>query len=305
MNYTEYEAFLNTLQHGSLTRAGEALGYTQSGISHLIYGLEQGCGVPLLYRDRSGVSLTSEGKVLLPYFEAICAQQHELEQIIEELKEGRSGLIRIATHTSVAGQWLPSIFQAFQKLYPKTSFELHEVTTSQEVRNLVRKKAVDCGIFTNSVLDEKQHLLHVEQLVAVLPPNHELAKAPYFPMDALDHYPYILLEEAVTDGDTYTACVKQIFYNQNKTPKVSLVVRNEYTALAMIDANQGYCILPNMTKDRTRHELCYLPLEKPFYRYTSLEVADGREERKLIQLFIQLTQKWVSQHYEERQANDL
>ena len=289
MNYADYEAFLNTLQYGSLTRAGEALGYTQSGISHLLIGLEQSFGVPLLYRDRSGVSLTSEGKVLLPYLESICAQQHELEQMLEELREGRSGLIRIAAHTSIAGQWLPSIFQAFQKQYPKTAFELHEVTTSQEVLELVRKKTVDCGFYTSSVLDQKQYLLHIEQLVAVLPTDHELANTPYFPMDALDIYPYIRLEE--------TACVEQIFTSQKKSPKVNFLVRNEYTALAMIAAKQGFCILPNMTKDRTRHELCYLPLEKPFYRYTNLAVADGREERRLIQQFVKLTQEWVKQHY--------
>ncbi len=297
MNCADYEAFLNTLQYGSLTRAGEALGYTQSGISHLLIGLEQSFGVPLLYRDRSGVSLTSEGKVLLPYLESICAQQHELEQMLVELREGRSGLIRIAAHTSIAGQWLPSIFQTFQKQYPKTSFELHEVTTSQEVLELVKKKTVDCGFYTSSVLDQKQHLLHIEQLVAVLPTDHELAKAPYFPMDALDIYPYIRLEETITSGDTYTSCVEQIFTSQNKVPKVNLLVRNEYTALAMIAAKQGFCILPNMTKDRTRHELCYLPLEKPFHRYINLAVADGREERRLIQQFVKLTQKWVKQHY--------
>ncbi len=297
MNYADYEAFLNTLQYGSLTRAGEALGYTQSGISHLLIGLEQSFGVPLLYRDRSGVSLTSEGKVLLPYLESICAQQHELEQMLEELREGRSGLIRIAAHTSIAGQWLPSIFQAFQKQYPKTAFELHEVTTSQEVLELVRKKTVDCGFYTSSVLDQKQYLLHIEQLVAVLPTDHELANTPYFPMDALDIYPYIRLEETTTSGDTYTACVEQIFTSQKKSPKVNFLVRNEYTALAMIAAKQGFCILPNMTKDRTRHELCYLPLEKPFYRYTNLAVADGREERRLIQQFVKLTQEWVKQHY--------
>ncbi len=302
MNYIDYEAFLHTLQHGSLTRAGDALGYTQSGISHLLNGLEQSFGVPLLFRDRSGVSLTSEGKILLPYLESICAQQHELEQMLEELREGRSGLIRIAAHTSIAGQWLPSIFQAFQKQFPKTAFELHEVTTSQEVLDLVRKKTVDCGIFTSSVLDQKQLLLHVEQLVAVLPTDHELARAPYFPMDALDVYPYIRLEEPISSGDTYSACVEQIFTTHNKSPKINLLVRNEYTALAMIAAKQGFCILPNMTKDRTRHELCYLPLERPFYRYTSLAVADGREERKLIQHFVTITQGWIKQHYAEEDS---
>ena len=36
MSLSQYQAFLKTIELGNLTRAAEDLGYTQSGITHLL-----------------------------------------------------------------------------------------------------------------------------------------------------------------------------------------------------------------------------------------------------------------------------
>lgn len=66
MNIQKYEAFLKTVEMGSLTKTAEALGYTQSGISHILNSLEKEWKLPLLSRDCSGVRITSDGLQLLP-----------------------------------------------------------------------------------------------------------------------------------------------------------------------------------------------------------------------------------------------
>ena len=50
--------FLCVCQTMNFTRAAQLLGYTQSGISHMIHDLEAEWGVSLLERDRSGVRIT-------------------------------------------------------------------------------------------------------------------------------------------------------------------------------------------------------------------------------------------------------
>ena len=62
----KYRASLLAARLGSFTKAGEALGYSQSGISRMIADLEREWGVRLLERDRGGVRLTSEGRELAP-----------------------------------------------------------------------------------------------------------------------------------------------------------------------------------------------------------------------------------------------
>ena len=41
MNIRKYEAFVKAVELGSLSKAAEQLGYTQSGISHMMAALEE------------------------------------------------------------------------------------------------------------------------------------------------------------------------------------------------------------------------------------------------------------------------
>ena len=62
MSLKKYEAFVRTVELGSLTKAAEAMGSTQSRISHVLSALEEEYGFVLLRRNRSGVRLTEAGE---------------------------------------------------------------------------------------------------------------------------------------------------------------------------------------------------------------------------------------------------
>ena len=55
MNIKKYEAFVRAVELGSLSKAAEELGYTQSGISHMMQSLEEEVGFPLMTRTSSGI----------------------------------------------------------------------------------------------------------------------------------------------------------------------------------------------------------------------------------------------------------
>ena len=66
MNIKKYEAFVRAVELGSLSKAAEELGYTQSGISHMMQSLEDEVGFPLMVRTSSGILPNTEGEMLLP-----------------------------------------------------------------------------------------------------------------------------------------------------------------------------------------------------------------------------------------------
>jgi len=120
----KYMAFVQTIECGSFTRAAELLNYSQSGISRMIGDLEKDWRVSLLVRNRTGVTLTSEGMRLLPYARSVCEEYRKLQMQVEELNGLQSGLIRIGTISSIAAHWLPNVIAAFQKEYPNVAYEL-------------------------------------------------------------------------------------------------------------------------------------------------------------------------------------
>ena len=80
MDIQKYEAFLKTIELGSITKAAEALCYSQSGISRMIQEVEKELSLSLLERGRGGVRLTAEGKKLLPQMKTLCNADQSLLQ---------------------------------------------------------------------------------------------------------------------------------------------------------------------------------------------------------------------------------
>ena len=120
MNMGKYQVFLRVAACGGFTRAAEELHFTQSGVSHTIATLESELGVPLFVRNRSGVTLTADGRALLPYIQTLCDDALRLEQKAADLRGMETGLVRVATFNSVSVQWLPYLLKSFRaRLYWK------------------------------------------------------------------------------------------------------------------------------------------------------------------------------------------
>ena len=64
MSMQKYQAFVCAVEKGSLSKAAEELGYTQSGISHMMKSLEEEVGFPLLVRTATGIRPNPEGCLL-------------------------------------------------------------------------------------------------------------------------------------------------------------------------------------------------------------------------------------------------
>ena len=115
MNIRKYEAFVRAVELGSLSKAAEQLGYTQSGISHMMQSLEEEIGFSLMVRTSSGIRPNNEGELLLPVIRELLAANESLEQYISKIKGVDTGRIRIACYPSIAAYWLPEIIANFQK----------------------------------------------------------------------------------------------------------------------------------------------------------------------------------------------
>ena len=133
MSIQKYEIFLRTLEAGSVSRAAQDMGLTQSAVSHALSSLEERFGFPLLQRSRAGVRLTAEGKKILPSVRTILTAETRLQETVASIHGLSTGTIRIGTFTSVAVHWLPSILKGFQAEHPHIRFKLLIKQNANEV----------------------------------------------------------------------------------------------------------------------------------------------------------------------------
>ena len=105
----KYEVFRTVVESGSLTKAADLLHMTQSGVSHAISSLETELGIALLTRDRSGITLTADGELVLQRIREVLTANERLNQQVAAIKGLEIGTVRIGTFTSVSAQWLPGV----------------------------------------------------------------------------------------------------------------------------------------------------------------------------------------------------
>ena len=95
MSILKYSAFLKAVEYGSLTKAAEALVYTQPGISHMISSLEKEMGFPLLIRGKDGVFPTENAKPLIYYMQQIVSADETLKEISCKIRGIEIGSLRV------------------------------------------------------------------------------------------------------------------------------------------------------------------------------------------------------------------
>ena len=60
MDSKKLEILMTAADLGSFSKASEIVGYTQSGLTHMMDALEKEIGFPLLQRNHSGITLTEQ-----------------------------------------------------------------------------------------------------------------------------------------------------------------------------------------------------------------------------------------------------
>lgn len=146
MDSKKWSALLTAVEAGSFTHAADTLGYTQSGLTHMMNSLEKESGIALLTRGHYGVKLTPEAEKLLPAVRKFTQAAARLEREIAVVREAKAETIRIGAYASVAVHWLPPIVQQFRSDHPGVQVDIHLANGAQELRSMLLGDQVDLGI---------------------------------------------------------------------------------------------------------------------------------------------------------------
>ena len=92
MEAKKLEILMTAVDLGSFSKASEVVGYTQSGLTHLVNSLEREIGFPLIIRSHNGISLTEQGKELVPAIRQFLQANANLENQIQTIPGNRRKL---------------------------------------------------------------------------------------------------------------------------------------------------------------------------------------------------------------------
>ncbi len=171
MDVADLRIFEAVARLGVMGRAAAELNTVQSNVTTRIRSLEETLGCRLFERHASGVSLTDEGRRLLPYAQRIPQLLRDAVWAVRDDGVPRGRLVIGSLETTAALRLAP-LLAAYVRACPEVDLTLRTGTTCELVE-AVRKGTVDgafvCGPVVEPELDSRS--MFTEELALVAAPG--------------------------------------------------------------------------------------------------------------------------------------
>lgn len=235
MDTEHWKVLLAAIDTGSLSAAGEKLGYTVSGISRSVAALEKEIGFPLLYRSKQGVTPTPPCARMLPDVRELMYVQNKIEQTAANVLGYEQGSVGIGTAYRHYYPWITAVTSQFRALHPKIRFDIVNGTSTDLVGQLERHALDFCIVSAREGAHQWLPLCQ-DPLLAVVPANHPLAKRESVPLEALLPEPYIQTCPGLDIDST------RFFAHRGVKPNLQFTTADVQATYAMIGAGLGYTV---------------------------------------------------------------
>ena len=290
MESKKLEALLMAVDLGSFTKAAEVLGYTQSGLTHMMNSLEKEVGFTLLERGRSGVRLTEEGERIAPAVREFLQANARLDSVIEQVASSRTEIIRVSAYASIAMHWLPGIIQRFREECPDVDVDIRMADHVDVPYELLAQGKMDAILV--SPQDEGQYeWVHLadDPMFAVLPKDFDTQGMTAFPLAAFEARDFIMHSQGF-DKD-----IMRIFNRIGVKPHILPTWVDDPTVISMVSHGLGVSMMTELTVRGRTDGVKLLPVEPASSRELGLAVRSLDAASDGLRHFIDCTKRVVAE----------
>jgi len=282
MDSKKLEALATAVEQGSFTRAAEILGYTQSGMTHMMNALEKDIGFPVLVRGRSGVTLTAAGEKIYPQVRACLDASRDLEREIRLVKTQKEDTIRVAAYASIALHWLPEVIEQFHAQHRDIHVDI-KMGSVEEVYRWVMEDKVDLALASRQDFGPMDWIpLRDDPLLAILPRDFDLKGASVFDMRLFQDREF-LMPALGFDLD-----ITRALERCNVTPLVQLMEVSDSVVISMVSHGLGVSMLSELVLKGRRDDVQAVPLDPPAVRELGIVTRSKKQIRPAARQFMNI-----------------
>jgi len=285
MDIKKLQLFMDVSETENFTKSGDRMGYTQSGVSHMLKSLEAEFGFPLFIRSKQGVKLTENAQSIIPLVRALLSKYENLKQNISEINGLDVGQLTVATFSSISIHWLPRIIHRFQQTYPGISIKLLEGGTD-DIVSWVEQDIADFGFMSEREIHSLEWIpLCEDPLMAVLPLDYPVPESGEFPMQNFENRDFIISAMG-TDYDIHYAL------NSSKvTPNIRYTSTDDHAIISMISNHLGISILPKLVFRDLEDSVASYPLQPYYSRMLGIAIKSKETMSPAAGKFINITKE--------------
>jgi DNA-binding transcriptional LysR family regulator len=218
--------------------------------------------VVLVERASRPVRLTDAGRLLYEQAVQVLERVEEMKVMTRRLREAELPRFSLGFVASTLYGRLPEVIRRYRAVRPRVELTLLELTSLEQVTAL-KERRIDVG-FGRIPLDDPavdRRLLRNERLCAALPSKHRLLGRPgALQLDDLVDEPLVVYPKA--PRPSYADQVLALYRERGMKPSAVYEVRELQTALGLVAADTGICLVPASVERLRRDNVVYRPLDE-------------------------------------------
>ena len=279
MDTKKLEALVVSVELGSFTRAAEQLGYTQSGLTHMMNSLEKDIGFTVLVRGRSGVQLTPAGQRIFPLVQECLAGSAALEREISLINSHKEDSVRVAAYESIARHWLPEVIQQFRREHPDVTVDIQMGSVDEVYRWVLEDRVDMCFASRQDYNTLDWTPLRDDELLAILPPD-------YPDGDNAFSIEFFNGQEFLMPSMGFDKDILRVLNEHGVTPLIRTTQVSDSAVISMVEHGLGVSVLSRLVLRGRQNSVRALPLLPQAFRKLGIAARPRKELRPIVRKFI-------------------
>ena len=249
---TDLRLFLHVAEARSITHGAERSNLALASASARIRGMERDIGVPLLVRDRRGVSLSPAGQCLLEHARLIVQHFERFRGELGSYARGLAGSVRVLSNTAAFSEHLPQVLASFLAAHPTISIDLEE-RESIDIAEAIAFGMADIGVASEAALSDavEKFPFRTDRLVLVMPRGHAQRRARQCRLSDVVERDFVGLPRESALQRHLAGHAARL----GTTMKVRVRVSGFDAVCRMVEAGIGIAIVPEASANRCRRSM--------------------------------------------------
>ena len=286
MNISKYKALLTAVDMGSLSGAAQKLGYTQSGLTHMMNALEDEFSFSILQRGYYGIKLTPAGERIIRSVRQLVMCEEALENEVELVKSYGDNVLRIGAFSSMAGTWLPSIVEKFNAEFPDITVNIQTGTVAELYGGLNEGRFDVCFGTRNSKYDFKWFPLEKDRFYAILQKDYPTS-GDDFKISQFNGTKFLM------PGLGFDDDISAVFADNNVRPFVTPTYVDDPAIISMVEHGLGISMLSELIIAGRTEGVKVLPIVPEVSRTLALSMKQDKVMTLPLKRLVAITKEFA------------
>jgi DNA-binding transcriptional LysR family regulator len=262
LNFNQFRVFYYAAKNLNFTTAAGELFITQPAVTSQVKSFEAFCNLKLFKKRGRRLYLTDEGKSLYSYAVKIFKYEKEIENVIDDMRELKRGILSLGTTKAYARYFMPLMISTFHKSYPNIKIQLNEGSSLDMIHSLLNFK-IEVAVIARTEDNPEVNFFPFsqEEMAVIVSTDHHLSKQKAITFKDLSAEPFIMKEK----GSGTRKLVEELFEAEQCTPDILMETSNTEFIKQLVQRGEGvsFVVREAVAAELKDKKLAAVPLKGP------------------------------------------